>query len=176
MGVTSLDMHHFRNILLAAALALGSASAGAQGIVRFTNLAAGPSDGSGFLEQLYGGPAGSLEPVLVPCDPQASFMSDSSAGYSDGGLATNTFVLPGTTGTFQARAWSAGYAACEQASSAGLVDPNVLVGTSSLFENATGTSSYLTKLKGFSITAFPEMKITAYLLAGAALLVLRPRK
>src|SRR5829696_1183169 len=135
-------MNRIGKLLLAATLALGPVTGSAQGIVRFTNYGPGVNapvtnsvtgqfvDGSGFLVQLYGGAAESLEPVLVPLNTPAAFEPGDFAGYFDGLLATNTFVIPGSSGTFQVRAWSAGFSSYEAAYSASLVDPNVLVGTS----------------------------------------------
>lgn len=182
-------MNRIGNILLAATMVLGSVNAGAQGIVRFTNVGPGLNapvtnsvtgqlvDGSGFLVQLYGGAAGALEPALVPLSDTTTFNSGALAGYFDGGLATNTYVLPGSSGTFQVRAWSAGFATYDAAYSAGLVDPNVLVGTSSVFQNATGISSgaTLTGLMGFSIAPVPEASTLACFLLGAAMLFCRFR-
>jgi len=163
-------MNRIGNILLAATMLLASARAGAQGVVLFSNAGAGLNapvtsavtgqrvDGSEFLVQLYGGAAGALEPVLAPLKASTNFLSGGQAGYLDGGLATNTFVLPGGTGSFQVRAWSAGFATYHEAYSAGLVDPNVLVGKSSVFQNSTGISSAatLTGLMSFSVAPVPE--------------------
>jgi hypothetical protein len=182
-------MNRIGNILLAATLLLGSGSAGAQGIVRFSN--AGPQlnapvtnsvtgqlvNGSDYLVQLYGGAAGALEPVLVPLNAPITFLAADLKGYFDGGLATNTFVLPGSTGTFQVRAWSAGFATYDEAYSAGLVDPNVLVGKSSVFQNSTGISSgaTLTGLTAFSVAPVPEASTLACFLVGATVLFWRSR-
>lgn len=182
-------MNRIGKLLLAATLALGPVTGSAQGIVRFANF--GPTvnapvtnsvtghrvDGSGFLVQLYGGAAGSLEPVLVPLNTPATFQPGDLAGYFDGLLATNTFVIPGSSGTFQVRAWSAGFSSYEAAYSASLVDPNVLVGTSSVFNNATGISSaaYLSGLSSFSIAPVPEASAVAYFAVGAAALFWRVR-
>jgi hypothetical protein len=183
-------MNGIGNILLAAAMLLGSGSASAQGVVRFSNTGLGLNapvtnavtgqlaDGSDFLVQLYGGAAGALEPVLAPLKAPIPFeMSDSLAGLFDGGLATNTFVLPGSTGTFQLRAWSAGFATYDEAYSAGLVDPNVLVGNSSVFQNSTGTTSgaTLTGLTGFSVAPVPEASTFACFVVGATVLFWRAR-
>ena len=182
-------MNRIGNILLAATMLLGSASAGAQGIVLFSNAGPGlnapvtnavtgqPVDGSGFLVQLYGGAAGALEPVLAPLNGPTTFLAGALAGYFDGGLATNTFALPGGTGSFQVRAWSAGFATYDEAYSAGLVDPNVLVGRSSVFQNSTGISSAatLTGLMAFSIAPIPEPSTLACFLVGALALFWRTR-
>jgi hypothetical protein len=181
-------MNRIGNILLAAPLLLGSASAGAQGVVRFSNSGPGLNapvtsavtglglDGSNFLVQLYGGAAGALEPVLVPLTASITF-EPAFAGYFDGELATNTFVLPGGTGTFQVRAWSAGFATYDEAYSAGLVDPNVLVGKSFVFHNSTGISSgaTLTGLTGFSVSPVPEASTLACFAIGATVLFWRAR-
>jgi hypothetical protein len=175
--------------MLAATMLLGSASAGAQGVVRFSNV--GPQldapvtnavtgqlvDGTNFLVQLYGGAAGALEPVLVPLNAPITFEPGGLAGYFDGGLATNTFVLPGSTATFQVRAWSAGFATYDEAYSAGLVDPNVLVGRSSAFQNSTGidTGATLTGLTGFSVAPVPEASTLACFVIGATVLFWRAR-
>jgi hypothetical protein len=183
-------MNRIGNILLAAAALLVPVSASAQGVVRFANSGAGLNapvtnsvtgsrvDGSGYLVQLYGGAAGALEPVLAPLSHQANFFSGGLAGYFDGGVATNTFVLPGSSGTFQLRAWSAGFASYEEAYSAGLVDPNVLVGKSSVFQNSTGISSpgaTLTGLMAFSIAPVPEASTAIYFAIGASLVFWRLR-
>jgi hypothetical protein len=181
-------MNRIGKILLAATMALGSVKAGAQGIVRFTNSGPGLNspvtnsvtgqlvDGSGVLVQLYGGAAGALEPALMPLYEPTPFQL-AFPGYFDDGLATNTFVTLGSSGTFQVRAWSAGFATYDAAYSAGLVDPNVLVGTSSVFQNATGISSgaYLTGLSGFSIAPVPEASTMACFAVGAAALFWRVR-
>jgi hypothetical protein len=182
-------MNRIRNILLAATMLLGSGSAGAQGLAHFRNSGPGLNapvtnavtgqlvDGSNFLVQLYGGAAGALEPVLAPLKAPTTFLSDALAGYFEGGLATNTFVLPGGTGTFQVRAWSAGFASYDEAYSAGLVDPNVLVGKSSVFQNSTGISSgaTLTGLTGFSVAPVPEASTLACFVVGATVLFWRVR-
>ena len=181
-------MNRIGKSLLAATLALGPVTGSAQGIVRFANYGPGVSapvtnsvtgqlvDGSGFLVQLYGGTAGALEPALMPLNAATAFDSF-FPGYFDDGFATNTFVTPGSSGTFQVRAWSAGFASYEAAYSAGLVDPNVLVGTSSVFANATGISSgaYLTGLSPFSVAPVPEASAVAYFAVGAAALFWRVR-
>jgi len=181
-------MNRIGNILLAATMLLGSASAGAQGVVRLSNSGPGLNspvtnavtgelaDGSNFLVQLYGGAAGALEPVLVPLAAAITFDA-AFPGYFDGGLATNTFVLPGSSGTFQVRAWSAGFATYDEAYSAGLVDPNVLVGKSSVFQNSTGVSSGATLdgLMGFSVAPVPEASTLACFVVGATVLFWRVR-
>jgi hypothetical protein len=184
-------MNRIGKLLLAATWALGPITGSAQGIVRFTNSGPGLNapvtnsvtgqrvDGSGFLVQLYGGAGGALEPALVPLTSPTGFLSGYLIGYFDGDLATNTFVSPGSSGTFQVRAWSAGFSSYEAAYSASLVDPNVLVGTSSVFDNATGindlSAAYLTGLYEFSIAPVPEPGTSACLLISAAALLWRLR-
>lgn len=186
-------MNRTRNILLAAISilwGLGPVSGEAQGIVRFANSGPGLNapvtnsvtgqlvGGSGYLVQLYGGAAGSLESALAPLRVPVTFMPGGLAGYFDGGLATNAFVAAGAVGAFQVRAWSAGFATYEEAFSAGLVDPNVLVGKSAHFDNATGSSSgaVLTGLTGFAIAPVPEPGTISYLVIGAGIAFWRFRR
>src|SRR6266705_5925417 len=156
-----------RNALIPilALMAVASASVFAQGIVTFSNVGSGLNapvtnavtgqmlSGSGFLVQCYAGPASSIEAVLTPIGSPTTFRTNSLAGYFYAGSETNDFVLPGTTGTFQARAWTAGLATYEAALAAAQIDPQVMVGTSSVFQNTTGISSpaILTGLQSFGI-------------------------
>src|SRR5712692_9572682 len=144
-----------RNALIPilALMPVASASIFAQGVVSFTNTGTGLNapvtnavtgqmlSGSGFLVQCYAGPANTLESALAPIGSSTIFATGPAAGYFSAGKETNNFVLPGTTGTFQARAWTAGFATYEAALVAAQSDPQVMVGKSIVFQNATGISS-----------------------------------
>ena len=173
-----------RKILSLALLFLWSASIYAQGIINCANSGPGlnapitnaltlqPVSGNGFFVQIYGGPANALEAALVPLGGVATFLSGVLAGYFNGGLATNAFVLPGNVGTFQARAWSSGFASYEAALTAASGNPNVLMGKSSVFQNSTGfdanSPASLNGLQSFSIAPVPEPASVALLGLGTA--------
>ena len=167
-----------------------SASIFAQGVVTFANVGSGLNapvtnavtgqrlSGSGFLVQCYAGPASSVEAVLTPIGSSTTFGSAGAAGYFGAGSETNSFVLPGTAGTFQARAWTAGFATYEAALAAAQTDPQVMVGTSTVFQNATGISSpaILTGLQSFGIAPVSEPSLIGFLGCGIAALLCHRRR
>ncbi len=177
-------------IPLLALLALGTANIFAQGVVTFANVGTGLDapvtnavtgqmlSGSGFLVQCYAGPASSIEAVLTPIGSPTTFRTNSLAGYFYAGSETNDFVLPGTTGTFQARAWTAGFATYEAALAAAQTDPLVMVGTSTVFQNATGISSpaILTGLQSFGIAPVSEPSFIGFLGCGIAVMLCHRRR
>jgi hypothetical protein len=182
-----------RKILSLAMMFLWSASIYAQGIINCANIGPGlnapitnaltlqPISGSGFFVQIYGGPANALEASLVPLGGVATFLSGVLAGYFNGGLATNAFVLPGNVGTFQAKAWSSGFASYEAALTAGAQgNPNALVGKSLVFQNSTGfdasSPASLNGLLSFSIAPVPEPASVALFGLGTAAFVWHCRR
>src|SRR5258708_8083337 len=102
-----------------ALMSVGAMSIYAQGLVSFENAGTGLDapvtnsvtgqrlSGSGFLVQCYAGPANTVALALTPIGNSTTFATGLAAGYFNAGSETNDFVLPGTTGTFQARAWTA---------------------------------------------------------------------
>ncbi len=181
-----------RNALIPilALMAVASASVFAQGVVTFENVGSGLNapvtnavtgqmlSGSGFLVQCYAGPASSVEAALTPIGSSTTFLSGGLAGYFFGGSETNGYVLPGTTGTFQARAWTAGFATYEAALVAAQLDSQVMVGTSTVFQNATGISSpaILTGLQSFGIAPVSEPSLVGFLGCGIAALLCHRRR
>ena len=181
-----------RNALIPilALMAVASASVFAQGVVTFENVGSGLNapvtnavtgqmlSGSGFLVQCYAGPASSVEAALTPIGSSTTFLSGGLAGYFFGGSETNGYVLPGTTGTFQARAWTAGFATYEAALVAAQSDSQVMVGKSIVFQNATGISSpaILTGLQSFGIAPVSEPSLIGFLGCGIAALLCHRRR
>ena len=177
-------------IPILALMSLGAASIFAQGVVTFANSGSGLNapvtnavtgqmlSGSGFLVQCYAGPANTVESALTPIGSSTTFLSGLAAGYFFGGLETNGFVLPGTTGTFQARAWTAGFATYEAALVAAQSDSQVMVGKSIVFQNATGISSpaILTGLQSFGIAPVSEPSLIGFLGCGIAALLCHRRR
>jgi hypothetical protein len=177
-------------IPILALMPLACASIFAQGVVTFENAGTGLNapvtnavtgqrlSGSGFLVQCYAGPASSVEAALTPIGSPITFRTNSLAGYFFGGPETNGFVLPGTTGTFQARAWTAGFATYEAALVAAQLDSQVMVGTSTVFQNATGISSpaILTGLQSFGIAPVSEPSLIGFLGCGIAALLCHRRR
>ena len=181
-----------RNALIPilALMAVASASVFAQGVVTFENVGSGLNapvtnavtgqmlSGSGFLVQCYAGPASSVEAALTPIGSSTTFLSGGLAGYFFGGSETNGYVLPGTTGTFQARAWTAGFATYEAALVAAQSDSQVMVGTSTVFQNTTGISSpaILTGLQSFGIAPVSEPSLIGFLGCGIAAMLCHRRR
>ena len=180
-----------RTVLCITLCLMTHAAAFAQGLIRFENSGSGlnapvtngmtglRASGTSFVVQLYGGPASELEQNLTPLGGTTTFFSGGLAGYFTGGTVTNNFVLPGSAGTFQVRAWSSGFDSYEEALAAASGDPNVCVGKSLLFQNGTGINSgeVLSGLKSFTITPVPEPgAVGLLLLAGAALFTLRQKR
>jgi hypothetical protein len=173
-----------------ALMSLGAASMFAQGVVSFTNTGTGLDapitnavtgqrlSGSGFLVQCYAGPANTVALALTPIGSSTIFATGPAAGYFSAGKETNDFVLPGTAGTFQARAWTAGFATYEAALAAAQTDPLVMVGTSTVFQNGTGISSpaILTGLQSFGIAPVSEPSLIGFLGCGIAALLCHRRR
>ena len=171
-------------------MSLGAASMFAQGVVTFENSGTGLNapvtnavtgqmlSGSGFLVQCYAGPASSVEAALTAIGSSTTFLTGFAAGYFTAGNETNDFVLPGTTGTFQARAWTAGFATYEAALVAAQSDSQVMVGTSTVFQNATGISSpaILTGLQSFGIAPVSEPSLIGFLGCGIAAVLCHRRR
>ena len=176
-------------IPILALMPVASASVFAQGVVTFENVGTGLNapvtnavtgqmlSGSGFLVQCYAGPANSVEAALTPIGSPTTFLT-TLAGYFYAGSETNGFVLPGTTGTFQARAWTAGFATYEAALVAAQSDSQVMVGTSTVFQNTTGISSpaILTGLQSFGIAPVSEPSLVGFLGCGIAALLCHRRR
>lgn len=159
-----------KRILIITALGLASVNAWCQGVIQYANW--GPNlnapvystltgqtlSGNGFSAQLFGGKAGDSESALTALGNPVPFQD---FGYFDGGVAINNFVLPGSVAAFQVRAWSSAYASYEQALAASLLDDDVLLGKSTVFETTTGisTPAVLLGLQSFSVAPIPEPSV-----------------
>lgn len=160
-------MKHF---WLTAAIILASTQTWGQGLVSCANL--NPNldapvynavtglrlSGTEFFAQLFAGKAGDVESALKPICAPVVF---GDFGYFNGGDAVNNSVLPGSVGTFQVRAWSAEFNTYEEAYAASLLDSNVLLGKSTVFQNPTGINSpeVLMGLQPFSVAPIPEPSV-----------------
>jgi hypothetical protein len=185
-------MKYKRSTLAILVSGLAIVTGRAQGIVEFTNIGQGVNapvsnlvaqtwvDGAdGYVAQLYGGSAGMSEGSLVPISPMTEFGSGAAAGYFFYGDATNSMVTPGQVGTFQVRVFSDAFASYEAAFAAAQNNPSVLVGKSSVFENATGfngSPADLVNLTRFDIAPVPEPQCLALVALGAAAYLFRRRR
>lgn len=107
-------------------------------------------DGSGYLVQLYAGPAAEL---LAPTGPAAPFKSGNAAGLFNGGSCYISSVAPGDIATVQVRAWDSAFGpSYEAARSAG-----GRIGESLIFQIRTARQEppepppYLLALQSFSL-------------------------
>src|ERR1051326_4855386 len=152
-----------------------------QGSVRFENAGAGLNapitnsltglrvSGSGFVAQLYYAPGTSaLESDLTSLAGVSPFSS--SPGYFFGGVrVTDANTPPGSSATFQVRAWEAALGATFEEALANAPNyPNRVLGKSALFVNPTGTAgapATLSNLNGFSLdpVLIPEPNLVSLL-------------
>lgn len=120
-----------------------------------------------FKAQLFGGPAGSGEPLLVPLLPTTTFRTGNAAGYVNQVTVTVPGVPSGGTAAIQMRAYNG-------------VDYNTssIFGKSNIIPVSLGGGTLppgnLTGLQGF--TMVPEPSTIALAIAGAGLLLFRRRK
>lgn len=138
--------------------------------------------GTGYLAQLYTGPAGTTEDKLVPTGATVDFRTGLAAGYVNvgtDGSRTIPNVTPGSLAVVQVRAWTAASGSTyEQAMASSL--PGAKAGKSSLLTVQTKASALelpvnLVGLASFAVTPVPEPAMFALGTLGLALLTLRAR-
>lgn len=138
--------------------------------------------GSGYLAQLYTGPAGTTEDKLVPTGAIVDFRTGLASGYlnvgTDGSRSIPN-VLPGDDAVVQVRAWSANAGATYESALVSSA-PGAKAGKSSMLLVQTKASaielpSNMIGLQSFAIVAVPEPGVFALGAIGLVLLRLRAR-
>ncbi len=116
---------------------------------------------------LFYGPAGVTQDQMIQAGPAISFRSGTSAGYFNGGLVDLLYVSPGSTATFQVRAWDAGvpnltsYGDVLTMVRDGTATGYIYMGGSALFNiSVPTTTTYLYGLQSFTLPV-PEPSTTA---------------
>jgi len=188
---------------VATVLVLGG-SALAQGLINFSNGAAGVNapvtdidgttklSGAGFIAELFAGPTGTAWGSLTAVLPTSIFATAASAGYFFGGSHTVGNVASGSQAAAQVRVWSANFASWDAAWAAyqagdvtakvgvsgwaGSGLPTTTLTTPALGGGPTPTPNLL-GLTGFQLyTAVPEPSTIALGVLGLGALFLRRRK
>jgi len=192
-------------VIASLALAFASTLAFGQGQISFlsrgggvdapvTNIVTGQRvSGTGYLAQLYYGPAGASESSLVTFGgtTAANFATATLAGYvitsTGGGVRTVDLSIPGVVAgqptSFQLRAWEASLGATWElafpAWQSGAAGP--VLGKSAIISTKTSatiaeTAQPLLGLQGFNLTPVPEPSVIALGALGLAALLYRRRK
>ena len=138
--------------------------------------------GNGYLAQLYLGAANEVEANLVSNPTTIPFLGVGLEGFFGDFtvVLVNTFVIGGTPGTFQVRAFPDTFSTYAQAYAAALGDPHILVGKSAVFQNATGnnlpSALSLDMMPSFTLVVVPEPSAVFLCGLGAAMLLWQYRR
>jgi hypothetical protein len=174
-----------KKILLTAAAVLVSVSVFAQGELTFGNLGAlGPDapitapdgatrlEGSGYMAQLYAGPAGTAEGSLTAVGAAVAFATGAGAGYWAPATRQIASVAPGANAAVQVRAWDVSSGSSWETATvrgeSNILDPFQLGGGSA------GPPTAMIGLQSFSLV--PEPSTIALGLIGAVALVFARRR
>ena len=182
-----------KKLIVTLALGMACVSAFAQGTLNFANVASGLNAkifldsvgsatspaGTGWIAQLWYGPAGSAESALIGLPTTATFSTIAAqTGYFTGGQRTIDTIAGGAAAVVQVRAWNAAAGATWDAAQ---LSPIGIAGRSSLFTinlaTPPATPANLVGLTSFALVSVPEP--SSFALAGlgaAALLIFRRRK
>lgn len=180
-----------KKLILTLALGMACVSAFAQGTLIFgnanaqvnakvTDLATGLGlGGTGWIAQLWYGPAGSTESSLIGHATTATFSTTAAqAGYFFGGARTIATIPVGSVAVTQVRVWNAAAGAdwlTASASASGIVGRSALVNVT--LTGPPATPANMVGLAAFTVAPVPEP--SSFALAGlgaAALLIFRRRK
>jgi len=180
-----------KKLVLTLALGMACVSAFAQGTLIFgnanaqvnakvTDLGTGAGlGGTGWIAQLWYGPAGSTESALIALPTTATFSTTvAQAGYFFGGARTIDTIAGGSVAVTQVRVWNAAAGAdwlTANASPIGIVGKSGLVNVTLTVPPTTPAN--LVGLTAFTVAPVPEP--SSFALAGlgaAALLIFRRRK
>jgi hypothetical protein len=139
-------------------------------------------EGSGYLAQLYSGPAGTTEDKLVPTGAVVDFRTGLAAGYINNGGDGSRFIpnVPlGDYAVVQVRAWTANAGATYESALVSST-PGAKAGKSNMILVQTKASAIelpvnMVGLSSFAITVVPEPAILGISAIGFALLALRAR-
>lgn len=182
-----------KKLILTLALGMACVSAFAQGTLNFGNANAAVNapiwqdalgtgvkiGGTGWIAQLWYGPAGTAEGALVAHPTTSTFSTTAAqAGYFFGGARTIDTIAGGSVAVIQVRVWNA---AAGSSWSSALQSPIGYTGASSLLNislaTPPATPANLVGLTSFAVVPVPEP--SSFALAGlgaAALMIFRRRK
>jgi len=132
-----------------------------------------------FTVGLYYAVAGTTDPTALVLGKTAG-ISPLAGRFLGGAYTTPTTTAAGASAVFEVKAWSTGFASYEAALASG--DPNVFVGRSGLFNNATGGAgtppgpAQLVVFPNVLVSPVPEPSTIALGLLGLGALLIRRRK
>ncbi|MBI1842863.1 MAG: hypothetical protein HYR88_18645 [Verrucomicrobia bacterium] len=136
---------------------------------------------SAYVAQLFAGVQGSIEGALNPLDVPVYFLDSPPESVGDflGNELQIAGVNVGNAATLQVRVWSSAYATWSDAYSAALLDGNIHVGKSGLFDVTTGAQGsnveIAINMPQFTITAVPEPSVLGLGALGLGLALIRRR-